>query len=217
MKACVKCGVTKATHEYQFQKNYGTYRSSCKECSKVAQKIRNARWYAANKEKAVKRAAEWAKANPDKAKVIRAKNYQNNKEGKAQYAAQWYAVNKDRQLARKAEWRKENQANVVAYNAEWKRRNAHLVRSYSMKRIAQKLQATPKWANEFFIEEAYDLAVLRTQKLGIKYHVDHVVPLKSPLVCGLHWEGNMQVIPAKMNISKSNRYWPDMPEGRPHG
>jgi hypothetical protein len=41
--------------------------------------------------------------------------------------------------------------------------------------------------------------------------VDHVVPLKSPLVCGLHCEANLELIPANDNFRKGNRHWPDMP------
>jgi 5-methylcytosine-specific restriction endonuclease McrA len=45
----------------------------------------------------------------------------------------------------------------------------------------------------------------------VKHEVDHIVPLKSPLVCGLHVEHNLQVIPATQNRRKHNRVWPDMP------
>ena len=70
------------------------------------------------------------------------------------------------------------------------------------------MRRSPKWANEFFIEEAYRLAAMRTKMLGYKWHVDHIVPLKSKLVCGLHVENNLRVIPAKDNLIKGNRSWP---------
>ena len=76
------------------------------------------------------------------------------------------------------------------------------------------MNATPAWANQFFIEEAYDLARLRTQqKTGRsdEWQVDHIVPLQHPLVQGLHVEHNLQVIPAIHNQRKGNRVWPDMP------
>lgn len=73
------------------------------------------------------------------------------------------------------------------------------------------MRATPSWANPFFIEEAYHLAKLRSEMTGFAWHVDHVVPLKSRIVCGLHVEHNLAVVPAPYNLSKGNRHWPDMP------
>lgn len=57
-----------------------------------------------------------------------------------------------------------------------------------------------------------------TEETGEVWSVDHIVPIKGPwskelgcrVVCGLHNEHNLQVIPLKNNISKSNRWWPNM-------
>jgi len=49
------------------------------------------------------------------------------------------------------------------------------------------------------------------RKYGYDFHVDHIVPLKSPLVSGLHTEANLRLLPGAENRSKHNRFWPDMP------
>jgi 5-methylcytosine-specific restriction endonuclease McrA len=85
-----------------------------------------------------------------------------------------------------------------------------LRRSYVRKYQAKKRLATPAWANDFFIEEIYHLAELRTKLLGIPHEVDHVIPLQSDVVCGLHVENNLQVITRDENIRKSNTTWPGM-------
>jgi len=75
----------------------------------------------------------------------------------------------------------------------------------------------PRWANDFFIAEIYDLARRRTKSTGVEWHVDHVIPLQGETrdgakVCGLHVETNLNVILGFSNRSKRNRHWPDMPE-----
>ena len=46
---------------------------------------------------------------------------------------------------------------------------------------------------------------------NIGLHVDHIVPLHHPLVSGLHVWHNLQLLDARMNRSKHNRVWPEMP------
>ena len=79
------------------------------------------------------------------------------------------------------------------------------------KRRASKKQAVPGWMNKAAVEAIYEKARKFTELTGEPFHVDHIVPLTSDIVCGLHWEGNLQVLPGAENLSKANRVWPDMP------
>ena len=65
------------------------------------------------------------------------------------------------------------------------------------KRRAMKFKATPKWANLDKIKEIY----LNCPK---GFHVDHIIPLQSKKVCGLHVHNNLRIITAHQNQLKSN-------------
>ena len=74
-------------------------------------------------------------------------------------------------------------------------------------RNAAKVSATPKWLtiqqrNE--IADIYALSATKTASTGVPHNVDHIVPLRSGVVCGLHVPWNLRVITAEMNRSKSN-------------
>lgn len=76
------------------------------------------------------------------------------------------------------------------------------------KRRAAKLLATPKWLTkehyteikQFYIE-AKELQWLSEERL----EVDHIIPLVSDFVCGLHVPWNLQILPKSLNVKKSNK------------
>lgn len=82
------------------------------------------------------------------------------------------------------------------------------------KRLRRRMGDTkriPPWANTKTIKQVYLAARKLTERTGVQYVVDHIVPLKHPLVSGLHVESNLWPITKDANARKSNRYWPDMP------
>jgi len=93
---------------------------------------------------------------------------------------------------------------------EVKRKNRHVGAEKTARRIAHAKQATPYWADSRKIRDVYAAAENMRQLTGSEYHVDHIVPLTSKLVCGLHNEFNLRVLPAIDNLKKHNKHWPDM-------
>jgi len=121
-----------------------------------------------------------------------------NSEQARQRAKEWYYNNKEYALEK-----------MKQYNKQWRIDNKDKNCTKSARYRASKLKATPCWVDEeheWLINEVYKLAQLRSEVTGTTWHVDHVIPLKGKTVCGLHVIENLQVIPAKENISKGNKH-----------
>jgi len=73
-----------------------------------------------------------------------------------------------------------------------------------MRRYVAKVQAVPTWADKDLVKDIY----LEAYYFGLQ--VDHIIPLISNKVCGLHWECNMQLLSKPENASKGNRHWPNI-------
>lgn len=71
---------------------------------------------------------------------------------------------------------------------------------------AKKLNAIPKWADLKKIAKFYARAEQLSTLHGVRFVVDHIVPLKSDTVCGLHCESNLQIITVRSNTRKGSRY-----------
>lgn len=98
---------------------------------------------------------------------------------------------------------------IDAANRQYRVANPHKHAAKEMRRRVAKLQRTPVWLDEdglWILEQAHELAALRTKMLGIPFEVDHIVPLQGKNVSGLHVPENIQVIPAFENRKKTNRF-----------
>lgn len=72
-------------------------------------------------------------------------------------------------------------------------------RATEAKKRAELKSMTPSWANIDKIKSIYSKCLEGN-------HIDHIIPLRGNLVCGLHVENNLQEISATENITKSNSF-----------
>jgi hypothetical protein len=78
--------------------------------------------------------------------------------------------------------------------------------------IVARIRATVPWADFKAIRDVYREADRLTVQTGVKHHVDHIIPLTHPRVCGLHVADNLRPIPAGPNMSKNNYWCPEQME-----
>jgi hypothetical protein len=87
--------------------------------------------------------------------------------------------------------------------------NRHKSRAIRRQRKERLKKGTPHWLSEFdlfLIEEIYSLCSLRSDMLNIRFHVDHIIPLRGKTVCGLHTPNNLRIVSAEENLKKSNAF-----------
>ena len=117
----------------------------------------------------------------------------------------WYQANREQVMlaasTRPAEVKRE-------YRNTWKANNKTQIRADTKARSRKHREATPKWLSRkqrSEIRQIYQIAITMTQTTGEQYVVDHIVPLRSHEVCGLHVPWNLRVITQEENLKKSNK------------
>ena len=103
-----------------------------------------------------------------------------------------------------AAWKKSHPEEARAATRKWRKANPGKHNAKNCRRNAAKLRAAPKWSEADLIKVVYE----RAGAMG--FEVDHVVPLLSKAVCGLHVWSNLQLLSKPENRKKSNYVWPDM-------
>lgn len=118
-------------------------------------------------------------------------------------AAIRYNAHKDSILASNKIWYTANKEKHHSLVESWYKRHPQVRREKHARRYASKTQSVPSWADKELIQDMYAEAIYNGMQ------VDHIVPIRSKKVCGLHWEGNMQLLNKSENASKGNHYWPN--------
>jgi len=97
---------------------------------------------------------------------------------------------------------------VTQYKRAHKERNPEYYKSLTSVRKRRHRNATPKWittGQKLAMRQMYLQAMELTKLTGERYVVDHIVPLISDEVCGLHVPWNLRVITQEENLKKSNK------------
>lgn len=135
--------------------------------------------------------SKWDARNPDKLR---------------QYTAAYDSANREQRRQAAQDYRKHNPEAANGATSRYRKRNPGIVNAHCSARRARQLSATPTWLDPKDFEAIYTQAKEMSLQNGVPYQVDHIVPLKHDLVCGLHVPWNLQIIPAVDNQRKKNFY-----------
>jgi len=173
---------------------------------------RNREYYKQNREDRVAYAAKYLAENRDEVNQRARLRYHEDLEKQGEKRAK----NKELNSKQRKAWRERNKAHiqtyVKAYQRKYKARRRRIRResgkgnAEAALRRAAVLNATPAWADIKAIEAIYKESKRITRTTGIQYHVDHIIPLVSDVVCGLHVAENLQIVTAAHNLKKSNKF-----------
>jgi len=145
---------------------------------------------------------EWQQASEKRAEYFR--EY-NKREDVKDRKNEWYEANKDQVIQAAAVRPPEI---LRQYRNVWKLNNKLQVRADTKARRRKHREATPKWLSRKHkseIRQLYQIAITMTQTTGEQYVVDHIIPLRSDIVCGLHVPWNLRVMTQEENLRKSNK------------
>jgi len=121
-----------------------------------------------------------------------AKNRAKDPDSRKKEYAKWAEKNG---IPSRAEYLSERKKNAIGNKARqakyWHKRRARF--------------SSPDELTEFATTELTELRDLRFTATGIKWHIDHIIPLCHKDVSGLHIWSNLQLVPARWNETKGNR------------
>ena len=136
-------------------------------------------------------------------------HYEANKERKLTYAKAYREANRDRILSYSRNYfksyREANKEKIAERNKAYYESNKDYYLAKTRERQCLIKKAIPKQLRKCPIEtdrllKIYKLRAIISEATGVEHHVDHMWPLSDG---GPHWSGNLQIITAEENLSKS--------------
>lgn len=207
-KFCPSCKEVKSTMLFGvLRKTKDGLNCYCKQCrcdKENSSRLKDVEGY--NTKQRERRAENVAAVN-ERQRKYRADNVNLYKKS----ARKFYSANRDKVLAACKSYYEATKPDRLAAQKEWKKKNPYAKNASCAKRYASKKNATPPWADSKEINAWYkDAQIFRAA--GWDVQVDHIVPLRSNIVCGLHVQDNLQLLSSAKNQLKNNRFWPNMPD-----
>lgn len=165
----------------------------------------NQDWLKENKQLHAIMCKNWVAENKEHY-IVYNKSYRQSERG-IRKRKEWEKRNKKIIRVKRKKWELENEEHLFISRKKYREENKDKVRELKKvseaKRRAVKIKASHKltFTEEQLIKQYYKHSTRLQNKLGIEFHVDHIVPLSRG---GLHHPSNLQVVPARWNMRKHN-------------
>ena len=231
-KYCSKCGELKSYINFTARKrNKDGKESQCKTCIKSipsnsteSRKLVRRKHYENNSDYYIHKSRERYANKTDQCRKASNDWKYRNWSHVLEYSKSYYKDNQEKCLSDAALYRDVNrealsERNKIQFNKDieksrnrvrqWQINNPEKYAVNCAKRRYRCMQSTPVWLtndDKNSIASFYILAKELGKAAELKFHVDHIIPLKHDLVCGLHVPWNLQVLTAKENCSKHNKF-----------
>lgn len=144
-------------------------------------------WYLKNRQKVIDRIKRNYKKNPEKVK---------------ERIKLWCKAHPDIKRRYSNEYRKRHPEKRKETCRKYQQTHKEKECAKTMKYYANKLKALPKWITKEQIKQIENIYINRPKG----YQIDHIIPLQSKTVCGLHVPWNLQYLTKIENIKKGNKY-----------
>lgn len=154
---------------------------------------------------------DYAARHPEKNRAAVRRYAASKPEQRRQSSREYARRNKEKISAYRSMYRRQNEDKAFSSYRRYYALKPEIFNANVAKRRASQARAIPAWADHAKIREVYKEAKRLTLTTGVPHDVDHIVPLTSKIVCGLHVSANLEILPETENKSKGNRRWPDMP------
>lgn len=202
LKYCSKCDNHLPLSSFGKLKNSKDgFRHVCKECRKAD--------YYSNRSKRLLEMKRYRDNNKEKIAESKLKCVQAKREYYLEMKRKYYSENKEMILEKARKYRELNKEAIKEQQRKSYKAAPEGWKMAAAQRRARLHKSTPSWLTDIHkenIKSYYKIASILERVHDIKYHVDHIVPLKGNLVCRLHVPWNLQIITAEENMSKGNRF-----------
>lgn len=143
--------------------------------------------------------------NKERYRELRKAWHESHKHDERKKALQYYYDNREYCINRARNWKSKNTDKLVGYI----KKNLPQYNARTAIRRAALLKRTPLWltpSDTSAMSRLYEQCKEMEKETGLKYHVDHILPLQGKRVSGLHVPSNVRILTAKENMTKGNRF-----------